>query len=113
MGSAAWSIATRPTIIVGGIIISITATSDHDHDQAHAGRRIRRQTPRAESACGYNFVEQRKHSSMTSHIVDCMSLTGRPIEGFVPKFESGIEVMGELVSRRDYGTQRTPLNCSR
>ena len=50
---------------------------------------------------------------MTSHIVDCMSLTGRPIEGFVPKFESGIEVMGELVSRRDYGTQRTPLNCSR
>jgi hypothetical protein len=34
-------------------------------------------------------------------------------ETFVPKFVSGIEVMGELVSRRDYSAQSAPLNRSR
>ena len=33
-------------------------------------------------------------------------------ESFVPKFVSGIEVMGELVSRRDCSAQRTPPNRS-
>jgi hypothetical protein len=34
-------------------------------------------------------------------------------ESFVPKFVSRIEVMGELVSRRDCSAQRTPPNRSR
>jgi len=33
-------------------------------------------------------------------------------ENFVPKFVSRIEVMGELVSRRDCSAQRTPPNRS-
>ena len=31
-------------------------------------------------------------------------------ENLLPKFVSGIEVMGELVSRRDYSAQRAPPN---
>jgi hypothetical protein len=34
-------------------------------------------------------------------------------DSFVAKFGSGIEVMGELVSRRDYSAQRAPPNRSR
>jgi hypothetical protein len=52
---------------------------------------------------GNNLVEQREHSSMTPHIVDVheYDVMANPSEGFVPKFVSGIEVMGKLVSRRD------------
>jgi len=40
---------------------------------------------------------------MTPHIVDVheYDVMANPSEGFVPKFVSGIEVMGKLVSRRD------------
>jgi len=34
-------------------------------------------------------------------------------ESFVPKLVSGVEDMGELVSRCDYSAQRTPPNRSR
>jgi hypothetical protein len=34
-------------------------------------------------------------------------------ESFVPKFVSGIQVVGELASRREYSAQRAPPNRSR
>ena len=52
---------------------------------------------------------------MASSVVyahECGGLANRG-ENFVPEFVSGIEVMGELVSRRDYRAQRAPLNRSR
>jgi hypothetical protein len=59
------------------------------------------------------LVEQRKHSSMAPHIVDVHEHDGmaKPSESIVLKFVSGIEVMGELVSRRDVQSKvvRTPM----
>ena len=75
-----------------------------DHDQAHAGRR--------NLACRDNVLEQREHSSMASGIVnahECGWIANRE-EKFVSEFVSGIDIVGELVSRRDYSTQRAPLN---
>ena len=57
-----------------------------------------------ESACRYNSVEQREHSRIASVVVnvhECDETANRG-ENFVPKFVSGIEVMSELVSRRDH-----------
>ena len=56
-----------------------------------------------------NPVEQRKHSRMTSGVINTHERSGMDNRGenIVPKFVSGIKVMGELVSRRDYCTQRT------
>ena len=68
-----------------------------------------------ESACRDNLVEQRKHGRMASGVVNVHDYDGMANRGenFVPKFVSDIEVMGELVSRREYSAQRAPLNRSR
>jgi hypothetical protein len=50
-----------------------------------------------------DLVEQRKHRSMTPHVIG-MNEGGRAItrtQDLVPDLVSGIGVMGELVSRRD------------
>jgi len=49
---------------------------------------------------------------MASGVVNVHECDGTANRGdsFVPKFVRGIEVMGELVSRRDYSTQRAPLH---
>jgi hypothetical protein len=50
-----------------------------------------------------NFVEQREHRSMTAGVVDLHECRGAVTwaYGFVTKLVSRIEVMGELVSRRN------------
>ena len=67
------------------------------------------------SACRDKLVEQRKHSRMASDVINRHEYDGMTNRGenFVPKFVSNIEVMGELVSRRDYSAQTTPLNRMR
>ena len=59
---------------------------------------------KGESACGDNSVEQREDSRMASGVVNVHECDGTANWGdsFVAKFGSGIEVMGELVGRRDY-----------
>ena len=52
---------------------------------------------------------------MASGVVNahkCEGMANRG-ESFVPKFVCGIQVVGELVSRREYSAQRTPLNRQR
>jgi hypothetical protein len=51
-----------------------------------------------------DFVEQRKHSSMTPHVID-VNERGSTImwtEGVVSKLAGRIKAMSELVSRRNY-----------
>ena len=62
-----------------------------------------------------NSVEQREYSRMASVVVnthECEGMANR-VESFVPKFVGDVEVVGELVSRREYSAQRAPLNRSR
>ncbi len=51
-----------------------------------------------------NLVEQCEHRSMASAVIDVNECRGAVTctQSFVPKLVSHIEVMSELVSRRDY-----------
>ena len=51
-----------------------------------------------------DFIEQRKHRSMTPCVVDVNErrMAVMWAQGTVPKVVSSIEVMGKFVSRRDH-----------
>ena len=52
----------------------------------------------------YHFVEKREQSRMASRVVDINDCGGTVTwtQGIVPKVVRSIEVMGELVSRRNH-----------
>ena len=60
--------------------------------------------PKPRLHCCDNFVEQRKHRSMTPRVVDVNECGGTVTwtQGFMPKLVSRIGVMSELVSRRNH-----------
>jgi hypothetical protein len=54
--------------------------------------------------CCDDFIEQREHRVMAPCVIytnDCGGAVART-QGFVPKLVSRIQVMGELVSRRNH-----------
>jgi hypothetical protein len=59
-----------------------------------------------------NFVEQREHRSVAPCVVDVNEHGGTIAwtQSFVAKSVSGIEVMSDLVSRRDHCAQTAPFH---